>query len=45
MDFFCLMVNGTDFIHFFCKGFRGIHFLGGMKPVTDEMRGSGFGKR
>lgn len=37
-DRFSLMVNGTDFIHFFRKSLRRIHFLGGMKPIADEMR-------
>ena len=37
-DRFCLMVDGADFIHFFRKSLRGIRFLGGMKPVADEMR-------
>lgn len=33
----CPMVDGADFIHFYRMGLRGIYFLGGIKPVADEM--------
>ena len=37
MDCLCFVVNSADLIHFLRKSFRRICFLGGMKPVTDEM--------
>lgn len=37
MNSFRIMANITDFIHFFCKCLWRIHFLCGVKPITDAM--------